>query len=931
METDDVEDVVMETRTGPVTVIEVMSDSDGDHDHDVSPETETSGPQQPNPNNRPVRTSTEDEGIAMETREGPVTIQVEDGEGNEEETSFMVPANEDRRLGQDVRPSTAASVSLVTVSGAVEDGAAPSSDEPPSYDDVLPSYEAVMAQGDEPLETWRLMGVRPTQVVMETSFGPTISTAVSARRTDLPENAPGLERQVTFVEPTVEQASSREPDQPDGPMPKFPWLLRRVDGVGLSVRTLLISLFVGLCALLLVGLLPPSFAYVDYYHTELSLFTFCADTMASKPKKTPKKTLTLGEKIEVIKRYERGGIGARTLAGQYGVGKTQIQNIVNRKREYLDDFENNAPVNKRRKLRHTGNEEINKLCWEFYCDTTSRLVTCSGPMLQEQALKFANDLGVTEFKASNGWLESFKKRHNLGLSTMVGESAGVDNTVVDDWKEKLPQIIDGYAPQDVYNMDESGLFYRATSTKTLFVKGQKCSGGKQSKERLTIMLCANMVGDKEKPLVIGKSQTPRCFKRINTKTLPVTYTNNKKAWMNSYLFTDWLKKLDKKMGRQGRKILLFMDNAPSHPAVTLRNIELKYFPPNTTSRLQPMDQGIIQTVKLKYRKQQLNKILAELAKDKTSTGIDIAKKYGLKKQKSTGVVNTKVVYGTGRYAIGPDFEFKLFPRGAHVVRLNDLAIFTSDLLEVIVNCSFQHFLRKDEVSLICFKLYRKDEVGLLHDKFDLDYEPVLYQVAYSTIKETATLYSTENFMSSRPEIEGAFLRALRDRLQGDCCTGDNTTQPAFCRPPPDCDMGYHTDVRYFQLLSVTLPTLIVERSMRALTLQIDAEKEQFIQDDRVTRKVTEAMRQSILNQAEQIRANGTARAALVLSRAYAQTNQTTEMSHVNGLQLMYNNLNISQEEEKASLHWIRALEKHPQLYRGISYQDYVGITHRTQP
>eukprot|EP00058_Branchiostoma_floridae_P019076 XP_002604565.1 hypothetical protein BRAFLDRAFT_122350 [Branchiostoma floridae] len=164
--------------------------------------------------------------------------------------------------------------------------------------------------------------------------------------------------------------------------------------------------------------------------------------MASKPKKTPKKTLTLGEKIEVIKRYERGGIGARTLAGQYGVGKTQIQNIVNRKREYLDDFENNAPVNKRRKLRHTGNEEINKLCWEFYCDTTSRIVTCSGPMLQEQALKFANDLGVTEFKASNGWLESFKKRHNLGLSTMrlvlerhAGKLGGVSNGAAEDYEE----------------------------------------------------------------------------------------------------------------------------------------------------------------------------------------------------------------------------------------------------------------------------------------------------------------------------------------------------------------------------------------------------------------------------------------------------------------------------------------------------------------
>ncbi|CAH1249784.1 Hypp8688 [Branchiostoma lanceolatum] len=646
MDRDVEEDITM--ATVPATVIEVLSDSDSDQD--LSPETETSGvqlsddqdsgPQQPHPNSTPVRTSTEDEGIAMETREGPVTIQVEDGDGNEEETSFVIPSNEDniqaprspdlrpteedqpehsftpipllspsslpgsgrstplgnippegladvempppdplspRRLeplsppyapplpqthltplGHEPRPATAASISLVTVSGAVEDGAAPTGEDPPSYNDILPSYEAVMAQGEEPLETWRLMGGRPSQVVMETSFGPTISTAVSARRTDLPANAPQTERQVTFVDPDVEVASSRQPDQPDGAVARLPWLSRRVEGVGLSVRTLLISLFVGLCALLLVGLLPPSFAYVDYYH------------------------------------------------------------------------------------------------------------------------------------------------------------------------------------------------------------------------------------------------------------------------------------------------------------------------------------------------------------------------YGLKKQRSTGVVNTKVVYGTGRYAIGPDFEFKLFPRGAHVVQLNDLAIFTSDLLEVVINCSFQHFLRKDEV-------------GLLHDKFDLEYEPVLYRVAYSTIKETATLYSTVNFMSSRPEIEVAFHRALRERLQGDCCTGDNATQPAFCRPPPDCDMGYHTDVRYFQLLSVNLPALIVERSMTALTLQIDAEKEQFIQDDRVTRKVTEAMRQSILNQADQIRANGTARAALVLSRAYAQTNQTTEMSHIDGLQLMYSNLNISQEEEKASLHWIRALEKHPRLHRGISFQDYVSITQRSQP
>ncbi|CAH1248553.1 Hypp8238 [Branchiostoma lanceolatum] len=59
------------------------------------------------------------------------------------------------------------------------------------------------------------------------------------------------------------------------------------------------------------------------------------------------------------------------------------------------------------------------------------------------------------------------------------------------------------------------------------------------------------------------------------------------------------------MGKQGRKNLLLLDNAPSHPDVALNNVDLKFFPPNTTSRFQPIDQGITQAVQRKYRKRQL--------------------------------------------------------------------------------------------------------------------------------------------------------------------------------------------------------------------------------------------------------------------------------------------------------------------------------------
>ena len=74
----------------------------------------------------------------------------------------------------------------------------------------------------------------------------------------------------------------------------------------------------------------------------------------------------------------------------------------------------------------------------------------------------------------------------------------------------------------------------------------------------------------------------------------------------SGVFETWLKKLNRKMAFEKRK-MLFLDNASSHPTVEYSNVKLQFFPPNTTSVLQPMDQGIIQATKLKFRKLQQQK------------------------------------------------------------------------------------------------------------------------------------------------------------------------------------------------------------------------------------------------------------------------------------------------------------------------------------
>ncbi|GFW85409.1 tigger transposable element-derived protein 6 [Trichonephila clavipes] len=166
-------------------------------------------------------------------------------------------------------------------------------------------------------------------------------------------------------------------------------------------------------------------------------------------------------------------------------------------------------------------------------------------------------------------------------------------------------------------------FSSVCQKKTFTFKKEKCHGGKHSKERLTILLAVNVDGsEKITPLVIGKSTKPRCFKSINL--FPTKYRSNKKAWMTTELFNEWLVSLNSDMKREKRHILLFLDNCTVHNnAPPLSNVKLQFFPPNSTSKLQPLDQGIIHNFKTFYRREVVKSVLDNLENQQNVTTISI--------------------------------------------------------------------------------------------------------------------------------------------------------------------------------------------------------------------------------------------------------------------------------------------------------------------
>jgi hypothetical protein len=234
--------------------------------------------------------------------------------------------------------------------------------------------------------------------------------------------------------------------------------------------------------------------------------------------------------------------------------------------------------------------------------------------LQGKAKQIANELGVEggDFSASKGWLQKWKQRNNVQSYKISKKSRNVSLEHAEQWKSSLKTLLIGYDLKNVFNMDEMGFFFRASPNSTLSHVKQSCKGGKQGKDRITMVLTCSALGNKLPLWIINKSKNPRTFREQDMNKLKVKYTNSAKAWMTNPIFNQYLKQLDEYFKRKGCKIVFFLDNAPVHivdEATNMTNVELRYFLPNLTSNLQPIDASIIQSLKALSQKFEVLSIL----------------------------------------------------------------------------------------------------------------------------------------------------------------------------------------------------------------------------------------------------------------------------------------------------------------------------------
>uniref|UniRef100_A0A8C3IN05 HTH CENPB-type domain-containing protein n=1 Tax=Chrysemys picta bellii TaxID=8478 RepID=A0A8C3IN05_CHRPI len=224
-----------------------------------------------------------------------------------------------------------------------------------------------------------------------------------------------------------------------------------------------------------------------------------------------------------------------------------------------------------KKVKFANDESLDSALYQWFVQACSEGVPISGPILKAQAEKFDRLINGNEskFKASNGWLDRFKKRHTISQVLVSGEIHSADKEAADSYPIELKKAL---------------------------------SRGRTE----SLLFCVNKSDShKVRPLMMGKARSPRCFHHVNMKALPFEYTNSKNLFGL----------ICKNSSRRKNLSSCWIIALPTPPAEDLVShdgkIKVSYLPKNTTSEIQPLDQGIILVFKQNYRHEMIKRMVAD--------------------------------------------------------------------------------------------------------------------------------------------------------------------------------------------------------------------------------------------------------------------------------------------------------------------------------
>ncbi|KFD50448.1 hypothetical protein M513_08675 [Trichuris suis] len=210
--------------------------------------------------------------------------------------------------------------------------------------------------------------------------------------------------------------------------------------------------------------------------------------------KRERKVLSLYEKLKILDLLN-SGMSCAEVGRRVGKNESSIRSIKQKQAEIRQSLCAAPTMAKRVSVvRDKVLVKAEKALSLWIEDMSQKHVPVDGRMIREKALSLYEHFGpMTEtperkaFMASKGWLASFVNRYNLKNLRVTGEAASADQESASTFPQEFRRLVGrkGYLPEQVYNCDETALFWKKMPSRTYIHKdARQAMGFKAFKDRL---------------------------------------------------------------------------------------------------------------------------------------------------------------------------------------------------------------------------------------------------------------------------------------------------------------------------------------------------------------------------------------------------------------------------------------------------------------
>ncbi|CAG0883060.1 unnamed protein product [Darwinula stevensoni] len=183
-----------------------------------------------------------------------------------------------------------------------------------------------------------------------------------------------------------------------------------------------------------------------------------------------RKCMSIELKIDILREVEEGKLKKGEISAKYDIPPSTLSSIVSAKEKIRKEFFNASFAPGRKKLRGAKYGDIEEALFEWFQQARACNIALDGNTIRQKAAELAKVLGIEKLECSSGWLSRFKDRHGIVFKKVCGEAGSVPDEIVNKWKnETLRSIIGSHRPEDIFNADETSLFFNLTPEKTMQV------------------------------------------------------------------------------------------------------------------------------------------------------------------------------------------------------------------------------------------------------------------------------------------------------------------------------------------------------------------------------------------------------------------------------------------------------------------------------